>query len=226
MSQLNTAVLLICVALTTGCETTVERGLPPTTTQEERAAKLFEEGRIVESRALFLQAAQINQRPFWSSIGLARCGIARAKWPEVNVAFRQAYASAPKTPEANDLLGRTHLEAAKVATGGVRLQHATTAATLLSAASRQAPEIPGLAYHTGLAELLSNRARNAIPLLEAAIAKDPDDELALQALVVTWKHLGQHREVLQILEPLERDGRLPVALVPELVWARQALPKR
>jgi len=210
---------LTFIVLGAGCASGPERGLPRATTQELRAAKLLDEGRTEEAQAVFLQAAQLNPRPFIASIGIARCATVRGEWNMVTMALQQAYASAPSTPEANDLLGRTHLEAAKVSSGGLRAQHASTAASLFSAASRVAPELPSLAYHTGMAELLSGRAKDAVTFLLVSLANDPTDD-ARHALVLAYKKLGQKRQVVAVLEPLERSGELSPALAKELTWAR------
>ena len=57
-----------------------ERGVPGATAQEVRAAKLLDEGRVDEAQAVFLQAAQLNPRPFIASIGVARCATVKGNW--------------------------------------------------------------------------------------------------------------------------------------------------
>jgi len=218
-------IALISFAVLVGCQGASERGLPAATASERHAARMLEGGRVDEARAMFVQAAQQSARPFLASIGLARCGIRRGVWAETEAALQQAYAWAPGTPEATDLLGRTHLEAAKASSGGRRRQHATTASTLFSSASRQAPELPSLPYHAGLSELLAGRAQFAVPLLEAAHRKDPSAEDPLHALILSWRRLGQRQPVRKLLEPLEKAGRLPGGLQSALAWAREAPSK-
>lgn len=217
----SSLVFLTCVVLGAGCTSGPERGLPRATTQEIRAAKLLDEGRVDESQAMFLQAAQLNPRPFIASIGIARCGVARGDFNMVTMALQQAYASAPKSPEANDLLGRTHLEVAKASSASIRVQHASTAASLFAAASRGDPSLPGLAYHTGMAKLLSGRPREAVTFLTIALTDDPTED-ATHALVLAYKRLKNKKAVISMLEPLEREGRLSPALAKELTWARTA----
>ena len=212
--------VLILAMLCVGCAVGgPERGLPRATTQEVRAAKLLDEGRVDEAQAVFFQAAQLNPRPFIASIGVARCASARGNWSMVTRALQQAYGAAPKTPEANDLLGRTHLEVAKVTSGGMRIQHASTAASLFSAASRVAPDLPSLAYHTGMSELLAGRTKEAITFLTLAVREDATDD-AIHALVLAYKRVKQKRAVIALLEPMEKEGRLPPSLAKELAWAR------
>lgn len=213
--------ILIAVALASaGCADGPDRGLPAATLAERSAERMFESGRIVEAKAAFEQAAQTNPRPFLASIGLARCGIRLGDQHLTSAAFRLAYAWAPKTPEANDLLGRTHLEAAKAATGARRVQHASTAASMFSSASRVAPALPALVYHTGMSELLAGRPVTAITFLEIALRQDPASTDALHALVLALRRLGQRERIVALLGPQEKAGKLSPALVAELQWAR------
>lgn len=212
--------ILMTTLLMTGCAVTVDRGLPVATLHERRAEKMFEAGRIAEAMALFQQAAQATPRPFLASIGIARCAIRLGERELVSTAFRVAYGSAPSTPEAKDLLGRTHLEAAKVATGALRMQHATTASSMFSSASRVAPGLPSLAYHAGMSELLAGRSVSAITFLEIALSEDPQSTDTLHALVLALRKLGQRDRVLALLATYERDGLLTPALIKELQWAR------
>lgn len=221
MDVVRPCILIATVLFATGCQAGPERGLPSATLQERRAEKMFEAGQIAEARAAFEQAAQTNPQPFLSSIGLARCGIRLGDRALTSAAMRLAYTSAPKTPEASDLLGRTHLEAAKVSTGALRIQHATTAASLFSSASRVAPELPSLAYHTGMAELLSGNVVPAITFLQVALGKDPSSTDALHALTLAWRRLGNKERVVALLSPYEKEGQLTPALAKELQWARK-----
>ena len=212
--------ILITAFLAAGCVGGSSRGLPSATLQERRAEKMFESGRVAEAKAAFAQAAQMQPRPFLASIGIARCAIRLGDQDLATAAFRLAYASAPGTPEATDLLGRTHLEAAKAATGALRVQHATTSASMFSSASRLAPDLPALAYHTGMSKLLSGHPVPAVTFLELALAKDPTSTDVLHALVLAWRRLGQRERIIALLGPYEKQGQLSPALTKQLQWAR------
>ncbi|NRA94644.1 MAG: tetratricopeptide repeat protein [Planctomycetes bacterium] len=214
--------ILITAFLAAGCVGGSSRGLPSATLQERRAEKMFESGRVAEAKAVFEQAAQMQPRPFLASIGIARCAIRLGDQDLATAAFRLAYASAPGTPEATDLLGRTHLEAAKATTGARRVQHATTSASMFSSASRLAPDLPALAYHTGMSKLLSGHPVPAVTFLELALAKDPTSTDVLHALVLAWRRLGQRDRIVALLAPYEKQGQLSPALVKELHWARSS----
>ncbi len=224
VGHMRSFVVLLLALVSAGCTTSTERGLPRATVQEQRAEKMFEAGQIAEARALFEQAARMNPQPFLSTIGLARCGIRAGDRDLMEAAIRLAYASAPKTPEAQDMLGRTHLAAAKVSTGGLRMQHAATAGSMFSAASREAPELPKLAYHTGMAELLSGRMSSAVTFLEVAMAEDPDFADAAHALVIALRRLGRKGRMIAVLDGVAEKGRLTPELAEHLAWAKAPNP--
>ena len=212
------AILVVLTCL--GCSTPTERGLPAATLQEQRAEAMLEAGQVAEARAAFEQAARMNPRPFFASVGLVRCGLRSADWELVDGAMKLAYAAAPRTAAAQDLLGRTHLEAAKVSSGSIRLQHATTARSMFAAASRREPDLPNLAYHTGMAELLSGRPAAAVSFLELAILEAPDSLDPVHTLVLALRRLDQRQRVVSVLEKLSVDGRLTPELAEQLVWAK------
>jgi tetratricopeptide (TPR) repeat protein len=126
----------------------------------------------------------------------------------------------PQTPEADDLLGRTLLEAARArpeADGG---QHAALAATFFMRARALGPDIPALAYHVGLCKMAQGLPRQAVRFLEQSLREEPELDAALPALVRALRHLKAKKAVLQLLEPMEKDGTLPPLLHAELAWAR------
>jgi Flp pilus assembly protein TadD len=222
MNAVKTLALAVCFpALVTGCKSGDERGLPPVSASERRGAMLLDEGRVPEARAVFLQTVQQNPQPFLSTIGLARCAIAVGNLSEGVAALHQAYAYAPKTPEAHELLGRTHLEFAKIATGGIRRQHASTAASLFSSAFRLAPELPDLNYHLGMSELLAGNPMMAVAFLEPATLEPGRSMDAVHALVLAYRQMGRRDDVRRLLEPLEAEGGMSLSLKRELDWAQK-----
>lgn len=220
MILVRTMISMALGCLFCGCSSNPGGTAVPSTALEERGEQLLAVGRVAEARAVFLQATAGRRRPFLASVGLARCAIREGNTPVISQAMQQVYAFAPQGPRANDLIARTHLEAAKALRGGARKQHATTAATLLARARKDDPSIPGLQYHAGMAELLGGRPAYSVPFFEAAMTESANSKDALQGLVLALKSLGQRERVIQVLSPLESEGRLSTSLSEALVWAR------
>ena len=108
-----------------GCASGPPRGLPRPSALQLRGADLLETGHPDEAREIFLRSFRNRDgSPFLSAVGLARCSLAKEDWSGFQRSIQVAMSTTPQTPEADDLLGRTLLEAARArpeADGG---QHA------------------------------------------------------------------------------------------------------
>lgn len=217
--RLAVSCLALLVALA-GCQAGPERGLPRATALEERAARSLSEGRLEEARALFTESLRTAPNAFTSLVGLARCATLEGRWGLFDRSMRGAMTAGVQTREAQELIGRTFLEAARTDSAPRREQYALTAAALFSQLLRAFPGAPQATYHAGLAWYLAGRHRRAVPLLEASRAANPDFLDGIEVLVLALRKLDRRDRVLFILEPMDREGRVPMSLHSTLRWAR------
>jgi len=215
--------LIALIFLLSGCSSRQERGLPPPSVLELAGARALESGRPVEAKEIFQQGlAESGGRAFLSAVGAARADIAMRSWAAYAQSMRLALMSMPPTPEADDLIGRTFLEAAQIRGGDEGQNGAAMAATFFSRARRRGANIPGLSYHVGLCKLKQGRIRDAVPYFERSLLESPETTEALGALVRSLRQLKAKERLVRLLGPLEKKGTLPPTLLPHLVWARQA----
>lgn len=200
--------------------------MPKATALETRAAQSLEEGRVEEARALFSEALTQSRPPFLAAVGLARVALRSGDERLFETAMEDALRTAPRTPEAQELCGRTLLEAARASAAPKRRQRALLAATLLGQAQQQAPELPRLAYHTGIAELLAGEAPAAVTLLEIAYAEEPAADDVAEAFVQALRAGGRDADIVRVLEARAIPGPLSGRLASELERARARVGRR
>ncbi len=220
------ALLAFVIALLPGCRSAPERGLPTATVLETRAAQSLEEGRIEEAQALFSAALEQSRPPFLAAVGLARVALRSGDERLFETAMEDALRVAPRTPEAQELCGRTLLEAARASAPPKRRQRALLSATLLGQAQRLAPELPRLAYHTGIAELLAGEAQAAVPLLEIASAEEPEADDVAEAFVEALRAAHREPDIVRVLEARAATRPLSGRLASELERARGRVGRR
>ena len=77
----------------------------------------------------------------------------------------------------------------------------------------------------GLCKVIQGRTADAVPYFEQSLHEDPEMTEALDALVYALRELKAAKRMVNLLEPLEREGTLSPKLMRQLIWARaQATP--
>ena len=210
----------ILVALA-ACSSGPPRGLPDPSALQARGEALISEGHAREALELFRQAFSTSQGSrFISAIGLARASIALGDWKGYESSLQIAMTFSPGSPEADDLLGRTMLEAARRLKDDLARQNAALAASFFTRARSRAPDIPGLSYHMGLAMVLQGRYRESVRYLEASLRENPGLTAAMDVLVDVLRRMDARRAMLALLAPREKAGSLAPRFVDDLLWAR------
>lgn len=217
----RTLLLLGVLLFLAACSSSPSRGLPEPNELQVKGQEMLQGGDPAAARELFKQAARQGGDPFLANVGLARCSIAQGSWALMRLELNAAMATAPRTPEAYDLLGRTLLEAAKSREGSLRRQYAALAGHFFSQARIRAPELPGLTYHAGLTQYLAGRVRRAVAFYERALNEEPVPEALLPALAGAYRQLGYKKRMVALLEPLEEQALLTPSLAEHLAWARE-----
>jgi predicted Zn-dependent protease len=169
------------------------------------------QGRPDEARAIFLQAMRGQQKPFLAWIGVARASIAMRDVQTAQLALAQGMQNDPGTARSADLVGRTLLMLAQELGEAGRSQ-ALMADLMFQKVERLEPKLPKLSYHRGLARLAANEPGPAAILLERAVAEDPNDVRAAQALMLAYGRSGQTERAQAFGETLRRSGRFPEAI--------------
>ena len=218
------ALIILGMLALPACRSGPERGLPPPSALQARGAAMIEEGRPREALEVFRQAFSTSQGSrFVSAIGLARAHVALQDWRGFESSLQIAMGYSPGSPEADDLLGRTLLEAARRRKGGIAKRNAALAASFFTRARGSAPDLPALSYHMGLAMVLQGRLRDSVRYLEASLREDPELQEALDALVDVLRRLNARKAMVALLAPREKAGRLEPRFADDLLWARGAV---
>ena len=199
------------------------RGLPTPSAIESRGDAFLESGDYTEASAVFSQATQMRPLSFLARIGLARAYTGLRRFEAFDPVMQQALSLNPRTPEADDLLARTFLDASIHAPRNLRMQYAATALQFFSRARAIAPELPHLSYHAAVAQKQLGNPVAALEILSQAEVESPGLIDVQECASACFRMLGAPKNVIELLTPLEAEGRLTPTLKKDLLWARGAI---
>jgi hypothetical protein len=138
--------------------------------------------------------------------------------------MQQALDLNPRTPEAYDVLGRTFLDASLRTNGATSKQYAAMSVLFLSKARAAGPEIPHLSYHAAVAQKQLGDYMGALTILNQAQVESPGLIGVMECASACYRALGSPANIVELLAPLEAEGKLSPTLVKDLTWARKSLP--
>lgn len=190
--------LSVLVLLLAACASSDQGGLPEAGGLVVRGEEALRAGRLDEARALFAEAAFTPQHAYLAWIGLARTAIARGDAVELERSVTEALRADPGTPATRALTGRTLLLAAR-AKSPPDARLASVALGCFRRAASEEPDLPGLAYHTGLAARMIGDVASAASAWEAALETDPAAREPLRGLLDLYREAGDRAGVARTL---------------------------